>query len=275
MRLGQAAITLIQAALWVAKLVTTVIAFNGSALGQFQTEQRVAEITDRSPPRGESGNAAAVHQYAPDLRPVVRVYLSPGQCAPCEAFRRWRENAGDGAPFAFELFRTPHPGWVRSYPSFVFRDAAGRDRVLTGWTGLDRLVRSYTAANPAWQQQSPEPPAVDDSAGRTPLPVRDSRGGFLSTLQGVLDAGGQFDIRPAKPVAVPLDDGTTLRVTALKGRAAQGTITFEEPRPQGTATVAGFWRVGFTVQSVSLEGSGSLAVKTNWRTVRVRIEGWQ
>ena len=227
----------------------------------------------------ESGNAAIEH--APDLRPLVRVYSDPRYCAPCQRFEAWRAaTADDAEPFRWQVETDPRrfPAWVTSVPVFVFRDSSGADRRVEGWPGIDGILRSFIAVNPAWQRAESSPsPRVDVSA-MTPAPhaSRLPGGIDLESLRKQFGDRGEFTWTPGKPVNATVRDGLTVRLTSVKGHYDLSgkipTVTFDSPQPEGTATFWG-WSVGYRVLGASLESSTTVAVKTNWKTVRISIDG--
>ena len=242
------------------------------AAEQHEADQAVAPISR------ESGNAAT--QHAPDLRPLVRVYSDPRTCAPCRNFEAWRTTTADDAePFRWQVETDPRkfPAWVTSVPMFVFRDSAGKDRKVEGWGGIDWLVNAYTRNNPAYSRVPS--PGVESPAVLPPASGDSPRGlsATIAELRRIAGDRGEFAVTFAKPINVEVQHGVTLRAASIKGHwdlsKTPPAVVFDAPQPEGTATIAGFWRVGYRLLGADVVDDKTVAVRTNWKTIRLTIEG--
>lgn len=244
------------------------------AAEQHEADPAVAPI-DR-----ESGNAARPDAHAPDLRPLVRVYSDPRTCQPCRNFETWRTATADEAePFRWQIETDPRrfPAWVTSVPMFVFRDSAGADRKVEGWGGIDWLVDSYTRNNPAYSRVPS--PGVESPAVLPPASGDSPRGlsATIAELRRIAGDRGEFAVTFSKPINAEVQPGVTLRAASIKGHwdlsKTPPAVVFDAPQPEGTATIAGFWRVGYRLLGATVDDDKTVSVRTNWRVIKLTIEG--
>lgn len=192
-----------------------------------------------------------------DARPLVLVYSDPERCAPCRAFERWLAENGESLPYRFE--RRATPAWVKSIPTFHWRD----DRSTTGWA-------YHSGWNGPDALRAKLPPALETAAPRL-IDAMDALRKFAGT-------SGRFEFTPERPVNAQVRDGLTIRYSRIVGKwdatGPRPVVTFDNPQPEGTAT---FWgvSVGYKVLSAVAEDDKTVAVRTNWKTVRISVEGEQ
>ena len=225
----------------------------------------------------ESGNAARSDAHAPDLRPLVRVYSDPRTCQPCRNFEAWRTATDDAAePFRWDITERI-PQWCQSVPAFVFRDSEGRERVSYGWTGIDDLVATFTRNNPAYSRVPS--PGVESPAVLPPASGDSPRGlsATIAELRRIAGDRGEFAVTFSKPINAEVQPGVTLRAASIKGHwdlsKTPPAVVFDSPQPEGTATIAGFWRVGYRLLGATVEDDKTVSVRTNWRVIKLTIEG--
>lgn len=258
-------------------------ALTAPASAQFKLEKphdgRPDEATTAETPGAQDATDPSLADKAPavDLRPVVRVYSQPARCVPCQQFNAWREATDDAVePFRWEITDRV-PAWCQSVPAFVFRDQNGTERVSYGWTGIDALAATYSRSNPAFSRVPS--PGVETPAVLPPAVAVSPRGlsATIDELRRIAGDRGEFAVTFSRPINAEIQPGVTLRAASIKGHwdlsKTPPAIVFDQPQPEGTATIAGFWRVGYKLLGATVDDDKTVSVRTNWRTIRLTIEG--
>jgi hypothetical protein len=166
---------------------------------------------------------------------------------------------------------------VTSVPVFVFQDSTGADRRVDGWGGIDWLAAAYARNNPAYSRVPS--PGVETPAVLPPAAAVSPRGlsATIDELRRIAGDRGEFAVTFAKPINAEIQPGVTLRAASIKGHwdlsKTPPAIVFDAPQPEGTATISGFWRVGYRLLGATVDDDKTVSVRTNWKTIKLTIEG--
>jgi len=207
-----------------------------------------------------------------DSRPVVYWYRLPlpKECPGCKKLEA--DIAAGMLPW-FRFEKRPAPSWVTASPTVHFADSNGNWHSFTGWPGALEFARRWGNKNPGNSLQLAQPQAAPRASGP---PAADQA--IADALHQYLGDAGTFELRPATPIKVSIDNRTTLSYGVVRGRwkteNGKPILYFEEPFPK-VETKRFLARIGVLIYQVALVESipPALRVGTSMGRWTFKLEG--
>lgn len=207
----------------------------------------------------------------PIKRPSIYVYSSDN-CEPCKAFERDAE-AGAFPRLTFE-HRVP-PAWVNSVPTFHFAGEDNQWYSRSGYLTAAGLIHAYSLVNPRFSQEPdlPAPATVEKPTAQVPSGAGST---IAEQFQKFAGTSGTFEIKPERPIAATLDDGTAVSYIVIRGRYSivdgRPKLTLSDPMPTIVATKF-FMRFGVTLQDAIYDPPSSVSIGTSRGRYRIELKG--